>query len=181
MNFIKEENFEKILDDFNEEIASVRTGRANPSLIEDVQVEAYGTNQPLQSLASVASEDAKTLLVEPYDENVTQAIETALHEADIGVNPVTDGNKIRLPLPDLTSERRKELINLLKEKAEQARIEIRNKRGEMKKKIEQAEENGELTEDQKYNKLDQLDEVVKDFNQQVEDKLEEKKEKIQQI
>jgi ribosome recycling factor len=181
MNFINESKFNEVIQNFKENISSIRTGRANPSLVEGLQVEAYGSNQKLQSLASVSAEDAKTLVVEPYDDNVTQAIESALHDADIGVNPVSDGSKIRLPLPDLTADRRKELINLVKDKAEEARIEIRQIRQDIKTEIEQAEADSEITEDKKYKEIENLDETVSEYNEEIEQIVEEKIEKIKQI
>ncbi|MFB6181654.1 MAG: ribosome recycling factor [Candidatus Magasanikbacteria bacterium] len=183
MNFIEQNksNFEDTIENFKEEIASLRTGRANPKMVENVDVEAYGNTQELKTLASISTEDAKTLLVEPYDENVVQDIESALHEADININPVTDGKKIRLPLPELTSERRQELIDVLNEKAEEAKINIRKIRGEIKDEIELAEEEGEITEDERYRKIDELDDTVEEYNQQVEEIKEKKKKNIEKV
>ncbi|MFB6226630.1 MAG: ribosome recycling factor [Candidatus Paceibacteria bacterium] len=183
MDFIEQHQseFEQTIEHLKEEIASLQTGRANPKMVEGVQVEAYGSTQELKTLASISVEDAKTLLVEPYDENTVQDIEKALHEADIGINPITEGKKIRLPLPELTKERREELIEVLNEKSEESKIKIRQIRGEIKDEIELAEQEGEITEDEKYRKLEQLDEKVEEYNSQIEQIREDKEENIKQV
>lgn len=177
----KEGKFEQAVKQFKKEISSLRTGRANPKMVENVEVKAYGNTQELKTLASISAEDAQTLLVEPYDENIIQDVESALHDADININPVTEGKKIRLPLPDLTAERRKELLNVLSEKAEESKIQIRKVRSEIKDKIEQAEADGEITEDEKYRKLDELDETVDEYNDRIDDIKKEKKKKIENV
>lgn len=183
MNLIEQNksDFEEVMERLKEEIASLQTGRANPKMVEGVEVQAYGSTQELKTLASISTEDAKTLLVEPYDENTIQDIEKALHEADIGINPITKGKKIRLPLPDLTKERREELIEVLSEKAEESKIKIRQIRSKIKDEIELAEEEGEITEDEKYRKLEKLDEKIEDYNQQIDQIKEDKEESIRQV
>ena len=172
---------EKAVKHFKKEISSLRTGRATPALVEDLSVKAYGSTQDLKSLASISVEDAKTLLVEPWDDSVIQDIEKALHDSDLGVNPINDGEKIRLPLPDLTADRRKELINLVKDKAEEARISIRKARENTRNEIDQAEEDGKISEDEKYKKREDLDEKVGDYNDEIDELVKKKTEEIEKV
>src|SRR3989338_8142284 len=118
------EQFSKVIEHFKGELSTLRTGRATPALVEDITVEAYGVKQPLKSLASISVADAKTLTVEPWDKSVLQAIEVAINKSQIVVNAVNDGKLLRLPLPDLTQDRRVELIKVLHQKLEIARISI---------------------------------------------------------
>ncbi|PIR74497.1 MAG: ribosome recycling factor, partial [Candidatus Magasanikbacteria bacterium CG10_big_fil_rev_8_21_14_0_10_47_10] len=119
------ESFQKAIDHLRQDIANLRTGRATPALVEDIPVEAYGTKQSLKAVASISVADAKTLTVDPWDKALMQAVEIAIRNSDVGISPVNDGTLIRLPLPDLTAERRADLIKVLHKKMEESRIAIR--------------------------------------------------------
>ena len=138
------EQFEKTIAHLKQEITSLRTGRATPALVEDILVEAYGTKQPLKSVASISVADAKTLTVDPWDKSLIQAVDTAITQSDIGINPVNDGKLIRLPLPDLTAERRADLVKVLYKKLEDARIAVRKIREEVRNNIDKAEKGKEV-------------------------------------
>lgn len=183
MNIISnfEKKADKAIEHFKKEVSSLRTGRATPALVEDLSIKAYGSTQELKSLASISVEDAKTLVVEPWDDNVIQDIEQAIHNSDLGINPLNDGEKIRLPLPDLTADRRKELVNLVKDKAEESRITVRKAREEARNKIDEAEDGGEISEDEKYNKREELDGKVKEYNNKIDDLVKKKKEEIEKV
>lgn len=170
--------FDKAIEHLRGEISSLRTGRANPAIIEDVIVEAYGTKQPIKSVASITVEDAKTLVVEPWDKSVIQDIETGIRHSDLGINPVNDGKKIRLPLPELTQDRRQELIKVLHKKLEEARIAIRKIREDYRGQIDKAEKGKDISEDEKYSLQDDLEKVVKSFNEQVKTIGEDKEKEI---
>jgi len=183
MNCIQQnkEMFTKAIDFFKHDISSLRTGRATPAIVEDVHVEAYGVKQPLKAVASITVQDAKTLVVEPWDKSIMGAVESALRSAPIGISPVNDGRLIRLPLPDLSQDRRKELVKVLSQKIETARVSIRKVREEVKGLIELAEEGGEIGEDEKFKQLDELEKTVKEYNDKIKEIGEEKEKEINTI
>ncbi len=170
------ENFDKVVDHVAQDISSLRTGRATPALVEDVIIEAYGQKQPLKSLASITSQDAKTLIVDVWDKSVMQAVENGIRQSDVGINPVNDGKSIRLPLPELNAERRADLIKLLYKKLEDGKIAIRKVREDIRNEIEKAEKDKSVTEDEKFMLQDALDDLVKEYNVKIKE-LGEKKEK----
>ena len=169
MNIIDEhkESFDKCIEHLKHDIFGLRTGRATPALVEDIMVEAYGVKQPVKALASIFVSDAKTLTVEPWDKSILQAVETGIRNSQLGINPVNDGKLLRLPLPELTTERRQELIKVLHQKLEAARIAIRQVREDAKQMIEMAEKDGEISEDDKYKQVALLEETVKEYNEKI--------------
>ncbi len=175
------EAFDNIIDHLEHEIAGLRTGRATPKLVEDIAVEAYGAKQPVKALASITVQDAKTLVVEPWDKSILLAIDNAIRTSNLGINPVNDGKLIRLPLPDLTQERRAELVKLLHQKLEQARISTRGVREDVRKAIEKKEKAGEIPEDEKYKLQDGLEELVKEYNEKISKIGSEKETEIQKV
>ncbi|OGH59355.1 MAG: ribosome recycling factor [Candidatus Magasanikbacteria bacterium RIFCSPHIGHO2_01_FULL_33_34] len=175
------EQFSKVIEHFKGELSTLRTGRATPALVEDITVEAYGVKQPLKSLASISVADAKTLTVEPWDKSVLQAIEVAINKSQIGVNAVNDGKLLRLPLPDLTQDRRVELIKVLHQKLEIARISVRQIRDEIKKGIEDGEKAKDITEDERYKNIDALEKIVKEYNEKIKEIGEEKEKEINTV
>ena len=175
------EQFEKTIAHLKQEITSLRTGRATPALVEDILVEAYGTKQPLKSVASISVADAKTLTVDPWDKSLIQAVDTAITQSDIGINPVNDGKLIRLPLPDLTAERRADLVKVLYKKLEDARIAVRKIREEVRNNIDKAEKAKEISEDERYGLQDDLEKLVKEYNEKIKQIGEEKEKEIQTI
>jgi len=158
------ESFDKAIDHLKHEISSLRTGRATPAIVEDVKVEAYGTMQDIKSVASISVADAKTINIQPWDKGVLQPIETAIRNSDLGLSPVNDGTLIRLNLPDLTSERRAELVKVLSKKLEEARITVRKIREDVRGQIDKAEKAKEIAEDEKFGLQDDLEKLVKEYN-----------------
>jgi len=181
MSIIEKEKFDKAIEHLKSDITSLRTGRATPALVEDIVVEAYGTKQPVKSLASISVQDAKTLVVEPWDKSILQQIDVAISRSQLGINPVNDGKLIRLPLPDLTQERRMELIKVLSQKLEQARIAVRKIREEMRDDIDKAEKIKEISEDEKFKLQEELDKKVKDYNEEIKTIGEDKEKEINTI
>jgi ribosome recycling factor len=173
--------FEQNIAYLRQDISSLRTGRATPAIVEDVQVEAYGIRQPLKALASISVQDAKTIVVEPWDKSVLQAVEVAIRNSSLGISPVNDGKLIRVSLPELTHERRQELIKVLAQKLEAARITIRQTREEVKKVIEMGEDDGGITEDEKFAYQEELDRLVKDYNDRIRQIGEDKEKEITTI
>ncbi len=163
--------FEKITERLMEELATLRTGRATPALVDHIQVEAYGTMQPVKALASMSTPDAKTLNIEPWDQSVIKAIESAIRASDIGVNPVVDGKTIRLIMPMMTEETRHKMVKIVHEKLEDARVHARKVREEAKKQVQ----NMEGGEDAVRKEQENLEKMVKEYIAKI-DALGEKKE-----
>jgi ribosome recycling factor len=177
-NFLEahKENFTKAIEHLRGELAAFRTGRANASLVEDILVLAYGVKTPIRGLANITIPDPKTLVIEPWDKSVIKDMEHAIQVAGIGINPVNEGTKIRLSLPQMTEENRKEMIKILGQKLEQARISLRNVREVVKDEIARAEKDKKISEDDKFRFLEELDNFVKERNDEVK-MIGEKKEK----
>ncbi|HYV33689.1 MAG TPA: ribosome recycling factor, partial [Candidatus Limnocylindria bacterium] len=133
------ENFVKAMDHFKHELSGVRTGRATPSLLNSVTVESYGSKTPLEHVASISVSDAKTLVISPWDKGQMQAIEKGIQMANLGFNPSNDGNVIRITLPALNEERRKEMVKLVNQLSEKGKIGIRNARETIHKEMKKAE------------------------------------------
>jgi len=150
------EKMAKAVDHARTEFESVRTGRANPALIERLMVDYYGTQTPLRQLAGFSVPDAMMLVVSPYDKGSLTAIEKAIASSDLGINPANDGTVIRLAFPPLTEERRKELVKLVRHKAEESRVAVRNLRRSTRHELEGLEKDGSLT-------ADELDRIEKEL------------------
>lgn len=152
---------DKAVEVAKEDFGSVRTGRANPSLFAKVLVEYYGTMTPLQQLASFQAPEARTLLITPYDRSSLGAIEDALRKSDVGANPANDGNVIRIVMPELTEERRKDFVKLVKNKAEDAKISIRSIRRTAKEELDRIQKDGESGEDAVMRASNELEQITK--------------------
>ena len=146
--FEAEEKMDKAIEVAKEDFATIRTGRANAAMFTKIVVEYYGSPTPLQQLASFTTPEARTILITPFHKPSTANIEKALRDSDLGVNPSNDGNVIRINLPVLTAERRKEYVKLAKTKAEDARISVRNIRRRAKEELDRIVKDGEAGEDE---------------------------------
>lgn len=163
------------------ETAGLRSGRVKPDVVNKIQVEHYGTRNPLQSLASVASVDARTLVVSPYDPSAVRAIEKAITDANLGVNPTVDGKVIRLSFPSLTEEIRERTVKQLHKHAEEGRIRLRKSRDEALRLIKEDKEASVITEDDFYNGKEKLDELIAKANSEIEALIKKKEEEIRTI
>ncbi len=161
------EDFAKALDHYTFELGSVRTGRANPALLSTVQVESYGSKMPLEHVASVTVSDAKTLTISPWDKGQIPAIEKGIQMANLGFNPSNDGVVIRITLPALNEERRKEMVKLVGQLAEKAKIGIRNVREDIMKEMKKAEADGKISKDDLKSGQEDLQEIVDKFNGEI--------------
>ncbi len=167
---------EKSLDYTKMQLDKVRTGRASASLVDSVKVDYYGSQTPLSQVASISIPDAKTIVIQPWDKSTLNVIEKAIQQADLGFNPMNDGNIIRIPVPPLTEERRKEFVKLSKKLAEEGKIAIRNIRREGIETIRKAEKNKEVTEDEKKKGEEEVQKLTDEFIKKI-DELQIKKEK----
>ena len=156
-----EEKMDKAVEVAKEDFASIRTGRANPGLYNKVLVDYYGSPTPLQQLASFAIPDARTILITPFDKTALRDIERALSDSEVGANPSNDGNVIRITIPDLTQERRKEYVKIVKAKGEDAKVSIRNIRRKAKETLDKLVKEGEAGEDEGTRAEKELDALTK--------------------
>jgi ribosome recycling factor len=156
-----EEKMDKAVEVAKEDFAAVRTGRANPGLYNKVLVDYYGSPTPLQQLASFAIPDARTILITPFDKTALRDIERALSDSEVGANPSNDGNVIRITIPELTKERRKEYVKIVKTKGEDAKVSIRNIRRKAKETLDRLVKDGEAGEDEGTRAEKELDSLTK--------------------
>ena len=157
-----------------ENLNTVRAGRANPALLDKVMVNYYGSPTPLKALANISVPDPRTLLVSPFDPKSISDIERGINEANIGINPANDGKVIRLAIPQLTEERRKELTKIVKNYGEEAKVAVRNLRRDVNDELKKAEKAGELTEDDLKDELEEtqktIEKAIKDIDSIIADK-----------
>ena len=179
------DKYEQILDDcksrmqsslnnFNDSLKKIRTGRANPSMLDGILVDYYGTDTPLNQCCSITVEDSKTLSLTPWDKSLVQDIDRAIQKSDLGINPTVAGEVIRIIMPPLTEECRKDLTKKAKNEAENARIAIRNVRRDCITSMKNLEKGGELTEDDISDSEKDIQEITDNFSKQIDDTLESK-------
>lgn len=154
-----------------EEFAAIRTGRANSALVEKLRVEYYGTDTPLQQLASFTVPEARTLVIQPYDKGSIKAIEKAILNSDLGMNPSNDGSVIRLTFPTLTQERRKDFVKIAKSKAEDGKVAVRNTRRSVRTALEKAEKENEIAEDEMKRAEKDLDKLTEEYVAEIDRRL----------
>jgi ribosome recycling factor len=165
----KNKDFQEVVDFYLSDIASIRTGRASPALVEDIKVNIYGSEQKIKELASISTPEPRMIVIQPWDRNVVDAINGAIKKSQLGINPVVDGKLLRVIIPSLTEERRKEYIKTLKSKTEESRIKIRRVREDIWDKIQSMEKEGSIREDDKFKGREDLQKVVNEFNKKIEE------------
>src|SRR6056297_1286176 len=162
-----EERMEKAVSVLGNNLSGIRTGRANPGLVDSIKVEAYGSQAPLKQLASIGTPEPQQILIRPYDAGTIKDIEKAIVAGDLGLNPQNDGRVIRLNVPPLSTEVRKKMVGRIKELAEEAKISIRNIRRDANKAADQAEKEKELTEDDRDKLKESVQELTKTYESKV--------------
>jgi len=160
---------EKAVDDFRKEAATIRTGRANASLLDNVRVDYHGTLTPLNQLGTMTVPDPTLIMISPWDPSVVPLIDKAIRTSDIGLNPTNDGKVVRVPIPSLTEERRKDLVKQLHKVLENHRTAVRNIRRDIKEAIEKLEKEKKISEDEKKRSLDELEKLSHSETKKVED------------
>ena len=163
------------------EFAGVRTGRANPAMVEKLKVDYYGTEVPLQQIAGFTVPEARLLVITPYDKNAMGAIEKAIQNSDLGINPSNDGQVIRLAFPALTEERRKELVKVVKHKAEEARVAIRNVRRAARHDAEGLEKDGDISGDELERAEKDLEKVTHEYVAEIDRMLQHKEQELLEV
>ena len=176
-----DEKMDEAVSHLQSELKTIRAGRASPGMLENVTVKYYGSTTPLNQVASVSAPQADLLVVQPFDRNAIDDIERGIMQADLGLNPNNDGEKIRIPIPPLSEERRKELVETARERAEEAKISIRNIRRDAKNELQRIVDEENLSEDVLYGGEEDLQEVTDAHTDQVDTLLEKKKAKIMDV
>ena len=169
-----ESRMDKAVEHPREEFAAIRTGRAHPAMFAQITADYYGTPTPLQQLASFQVPEPRTVIISPYDQGAKGAIEKAIRESDLGVNPSDDGKVLRITLPELTEERRKEYIKLAKSKAEEGRVAVRGVRRGAKQTLDRAEKDAEISEDDNTGAEKRLDALTKKHVEVIDEALKHK-------
>ncbi len=171
----------KAVEHAREEFAAIRTGRAHPAMFAKINADYYGSPTPLQQLASFQVPEARVVVIQAYDKGATAAIEKAIRDSDLGVNPTSDGNVIRVMLPELTQDRRKEYIKLARAKAEDARVSVRNIRRHAKQQMDRSQKDGEVGEDDVTGGEKRLDAMTKKHVDQIDDLLKHKEAELLEV
>lgn len=176
-----EKKMKEVVSGVAQELKTIRTGRARPSLVENIKADNYGTMTPLNQMANITAPEPDLLVIEPWDKNVIENIERAILTSDLGLTPNSDGEVIRINIPSLTEERRKEMVDLVHEKAEEARISIRNIRREANEELEELEDKSEISEDNLHRGLDNIQELTDDYIEKINEHVEKKEEEIMTV
>lgn len=174
-------DYEKAIEHLKIEISSLKTGRATPLLVENILVESYAMKLPLKQVASISVPDARCLLIEPWDKSIIKEIEKAIVNSNIGLNPVNEGQKLRINIPSLTEEDRKKLVKILNQKVEAAKIAIRGIRDKVRDAIQKMEKEKEIAEDERFRLQKELDNFTGSYNDRLEEIGENKEEEINRI
>jgi len=172
---------EKSVEALHKELSGIRTGRASPSLVERLQVEAYGVPTPLQSLAGISTPEARLLVIRPYDRSAISAIEKAIQRSDLGLTPSNDGQLIRIVIPQLTEERRHELSKLCARRAEEARVAVRNIRRDEVEHLRRVEKEGHVSRDELERSLAQVQQITDQFIARVDEVARKKEAEILEV
>ncbi|MDO8241017.1 MAG: ribosome recycling factor [Candidatus Moranbacteria bacterium] len=174
----KKPELEKTMEHFKEELGQLRTGRAATAMVDSLMVDYYGAKSPLKQVASITIPEARTIMISPWDKDSLVAIEKAIRESQLNLNPNNDGQVIRINIPALNEDRRKDLVKMLNQKSEDARISIRKHREDVWEEIQESEKAGLMGEDDKFAGKDDLQKVVDEYNKKVEEIRAKKEEEI---
>ncbi|CCQ93045.1 ribosome recycling factor [[Clostridium] ultunense Esp] len=176
-----EEKMKKTVEVYKEELKSIRAGRANPALLDQISIDYYGTDTPLKQLASISAPEPRLLIIQPWDINLISVIEKEILKSDLGLNPSNDGKLIRLPIPLLTEERRKELVKVVRKSAESAKISIRNIRREANDIIKKMEKDKTLSEDDRKAAENETQKITDEYIDEIDDLTNKKEEELLEI
>jgi ribosome recycling factor len=172
---------EKSIEALRREFGSVRTGKASSALLDTVRVDAYGSKMSLNQVASVSTPEPRMLIVQPWDKGLMQEIEKAIRNSELGLNPANDGNIIRVPVPALNEERRREMVRMLHKIAEEGRVGIRHARQEANKDIKRRQAEHELSEDQAHREMDRIQKLTDEYIGKIDHLLKGKEEEVMEV
>lgn len=171
----------KAIQAFQRELSSIRAGRANAALLDKITIDYYGARTPVNQLASISVPEARLMVIQPYDKTVLGEIEKAILKSDLGLTPNNDGSVIRLSIPPLTEERRKELVKLIKKEAEEAKVAIRNVRRDANDELKKQEKNGEITEDEHRGFAEDVQKITDQHIQKIDKMTKTKEQEIMEV
>lgn len=172
---------EKSIDALRREFNAVRTGKASPALLDMVRVDAYGSKMPLNQVATVNTPEPRLLVVQPWDKELIGEVEKGIMSADLGLNPSNDGNVIRIPIPPLSEERRKDMVRLLHKMAEEGRISVRHARQEANKEIKQRQQDHEISEDEAHRQLDEIQRITDEYVARIDELMAAKEAEVMEV
>jgi ribosome recycling factor len=175
------EKMKKAIQAFTRELATIRAGRASASLLDRVTVDYYGAPTPVNQLAGISTPEARLLVIQPYDKTILGDIEKAILKSDLGLNPSNDGSMIRISIPQLTEERRKELVKVIKKEAEEAKVGIRNIRRDGNDELKKLEKNGEITEDAQRGYSDDIQKITDEHIAKIDQITKDKEKEIMEV
>ena len=175
------ERMDNAIGAFSRELASIRAGRANASLLDRITIEYYGSPTPLNQMAGISVPEARLLVIQPYDKTTLVDIEKAIMKSDIGITPSNDGTIIRLSIPALTEERRKEIVKTVKKEAEESKVVIRNVRRDANEEYKKLEKNAEITEDELHRNGDEIQKLTDSYIKKIDNLAKEKEDEIMEI
>lgn len=176
-----EDRLNKSIESLVEDFKQIRAGRANPALLDKITIECYGTQTPLQQVASISAPEARMLVIQPWDSNNISAIEKAILQSDLGITPSNDGKLIRLPFPILTEDRRKELIKVAKKYAENSKVSVRNIRRDAMDAVKKLEKDSSISEDERKTAETEIQEIVDKFNKKIDKEFEAKEKDLLEV
>lgn len=176
-----EQRMQKSLESLRSQMSKVRTGRAHPSLLDGVMVNYYGSDTPLKQLANITTEDSRTLALTVFDKSSTQAVEKAIMSSDLGLNPASAGSVIRIPLPPLTEERRRDLVKIVRNEAEQGRVAVRNIRRDANSDVKELLKEKEITEDEERAAEEQIQKITDKYVKQIDEALKAKEQDLMEV
>lgn len=172
---------QKVIESFKKELSRIRTGRATPSLLDGLTVDYYGSPVPVNQIANISVPDARMIVIQPWEKNMIVAVEKAIQMSDLGLNPQNDGNLIRLPIPPLSEERRKEIFKNCKKIGEDNKIALRNVRRDANDKFKKAEKDKEITQDEEKKGLDNVQKITDRFVKDVDEILVKKEKEVMEV
>ena len=175
------QKFEQITGRLSEDLATIRTGRASTSLVENIAVSYYGSTAPLKQMATLSTPDSSQIVIMPWDKSSLGDIELAIRNSDLNLSPINDGNAVRIVLPPMTQERRDELIRNIHRKGEEARVALRSVRQETWDKVKRMEKDKKITEDDRYAGEKELNELIDDYNQKIEEAIVNKEKELRAV
>ena len=176
-----EERMQKSVDSLRGQMSKARTGRAHPSILDSVMVNYYGVDTPLKQLANITTEDSRTLALTVFDKSSTQAVEKAIMTSDLGLNPASAGTVIRIPLPPLTEERRRDLVKIVRNEAEQGRVAVRNIRRDANSDVKELLKEKEITEDEERAAEEQIQKITDKYVKQIDEALKAKEQDLMEV
>ncbi|KKQ95262.1 MAG: Ribosome-recycling factor [candidate division CPR2 bacterium GW2011_GWC1_39_9] len=176
-----ESSLMKAVEYLENELSGLRTGRANAALVEDIDVEAYGNSMKLKGVASISIPDAKSIMISPWDPGIIAAIEKSISVSGLNLNPTNMGDHLRINIPSLTEERRKELTKVVKEKGEEAKVSLRNLRHELVSEIKKSKNDGVITEDEAYKADDKVNKTVSKYNEAIDKIVASKQQEMMEV